>query len=119
MIVVTRYFGGILLGTGGLVRAYTAAARDAVKDAGVAKFLPFSLVEFTMDYSFYQRADGLLKRCDAAEEEAEFTDKVTLRASVREERAAELIDLFFSSSSGKVSGQVVGGCLRPGELLDL
>lgn len=119
VIVVTRYFGGILLGTGGLVRAYTSAAKEAVKDAGVARFMPFSIVEFLVDYSFYQRVDGLLKKCEAIEEEAEFSDKVTVRASVRLERETELIDSFFSASSGKVLGKRVGETLRAGELLEI
>ena len=47
------------------------------------------------------------------------SDKVTVRASVRLEREAELIDSFFSASSGRVLGKRVGETLRPGELLEI
>ena len=92
--------------------------------AGIAIFMwrvqkCFSIVEFSVDYSFYQRVDGLLKKCEAIEEEAEFSDKVTVRASVRLERETELIDSFFSASSGRVLGKRVGETLRAGELLEI
>ena len=54
-VVVTRYFGGILLGTGGLVRAYTAAASGAVKEAGIAEVGDFSVLEIKANYSDYQK----------------------------------------------------------------
>ena len=119
VIVVTRYFGGILLGTGGLVRAYTAAARDAVRDAGVAVYEDFDILEFTTDYSFYQRVAGILSKHSAIEESAEFTDAVTVRASVRASSSSTLADALFSASSGRVTALVTESCKRPGELLDI
>ena len=119
VIVVTRYFGGILLGTGGLVRAYTAAARDAVRDAGVAVYEDFDILEFTTDYSFYQRVAGILSKHSATEESAEFTDVVTVRASVRASSSSTLADALFSASSGRVTALVTESCKRPGELLDI
>lgn len=119
VIVVTRYFGGILLGTGGLVRAYTAAARDAVKDAGVSTFATFSMVEFTVDYSFYQRVDGILKKHSAVEETSEFTDAVKVTASIPMELEEGLIKDIFSSSSGRYTAKRVGECLRPKDLLTI
>ena len=54
-VVVTRYFGGILLGTGGLVRAYTAAAKDALLDAGVNEMRQWASLRVTCPYSLYDR----------------------------------------------------------------
>ena len=61
VIVVTRYFGGILLGTGGLVRAYSAAAKAAVEDAGRASFVNYEEYALTMSYPLYQRVPNLFK----------------------------------------------------------
>ena len=55
LCVVTRYFGGILLGTGGLVRAYTAAAKDALLDAGVNEMRQWASLRVTCPYSLYDR----------------------------------------------------------------
>ena len=49
-VVVTRYFGGTLLGRGGLVRAYGGAAREAVKEAGIVRMVPATKVGITVDY---------------------------------------------------------------------
>ena len=57
-VVVTRYFGGILLGAGGLVRAYTSAAKIAVDASGLAVFEEYSLAKITVTYSDYQRQIG-------------------------------------------------------------
>ena len=53
LCVVTRYFGGILLGTGGVVRAYTAAAKDALLDAGVNEMRQWASLRVTCPYSLY------------------------------------------------------------------
>ena len=50
-VVVTRYFGGILLGRGGLVRAYGGAAREALKAAGIVRMVPALEVGITVDYT--------------------------------------------------------------------
>ena len=55
VIVVTRYFGGILLGGGGLVRAYGASASAAVEAAGICEYGIYSLFEVVCDYSDYQK----------------------------------------------------------------
>lgn len=55
VIVVTRYFGGILLGTGGLVRAYSTAAKDAVADAGVVSYVLYKKAKLSVSYSDYQK----------------------------------------------------------------
>ena len=54
-IVVTRYFGGILLGAGGLVRAYAKAAKMAIDAAGICEFRPFTEFVLTVDYTHYEK----------------------------------------------------------------
>ena len=53
LIIVTRYFGGVLLGTGGLVRAYTSAAIEGLSDAGIKEQLTGSKISLTFEYSIY------------------------------------------------------------------
>lgn len=59
-VVVTRYFGGILLGAGGLVRAYSHACSLALETAGVVTMAPCAAMELTVDYSYYERVNNLL-----------------------------------------------------------
>ncbi|MBR5767371.1 MAG: YigZ family protein, partial [Clostridia bacterium] len=65
-IVVTRYFGGILLGTGGLVRAYTEAAQAAVRAAGVVTLVPFEIISVGVSYGLHQAAARLISQFPSA-----------------------------------------------------
>ena len=104
-VVVTRYFGGVLLGTGGLARAYSAAARAAIDKAGFGFYEMFSLVRVTLGYSEYQKLSAVLRSEGIAEEEPEFTDCVSLTlalsASVRERILTYVRDI--SRNSAEVS----------------
>lgn len=79
IIVVTRYFGGTLLGTGGLVRAYTASATAALQQAKIVTVRSCVSVEITVDYSLYERAVLLFQGAGARLEEPVFSDKVALK----------------------------------------
>ena len=61
VIVVTRYFGGTLLGRGGLIRAYAGTAKDALMEAGVALYTPHRRVDVTVDYSESGRIENFLQ----------------------------------------------------------
>ena len=61
-VVVTRYFGGILLGAGGLVRAYSAAAKRALDAAGIVTMTEFALLSIRCSYSDYQRLTAQLPK---------------------------------------------------------
>jgi putative IMPACT (imprinted ancient) family translation regulator len=61
-VVTVRYFGGTLLGTGGLVRAYGHAAADALRAAGIVSMQPFRRVELLLTYADYPRIGPLLSR---------------------------------------------------------
>ena len=60
LCVVTRYFGGILLGAGGLCRAYTKAAKDALDAAGISKMQPWLRQQITVSYALFERAKLLI-----------------------------------------------------------
>lgn len=98
-VVVTRYFGGILLGTGGLLRAYTAAAAGAVNAAGVAEVGSFAMMEIRAGYSDYQKLLPLISALGAAIESQDFSESVRLVVSVAQEAAQS-----FSQSCRELTG---------------
>lgn len=78
VVVVTRYFGGTLLGTGGLVRAYTQAARGALEAANIVEMSECVDIEMIMPYSLYDTALYTLKQTTAKVISTSFTDVVTI-----------------------------------------
>ena len=87
LIVVTRYFGGILLGAGGLVRAYTNSAVQAVAAAGVGTLFPGALVRLTVPYSQYDSVRHHLSLPESPRlsiTETTFGEAVMLRLEVRQ-----------------------------------
>ena len=89
-IVVTRYFGGTLLGTGGLVRAYGEGASSAVASSGVAVMAPCDHFALDCGYADYDKVAKLLQTLDAAVLDSEFAENVSLRVALRAERSGEL-----------------------------
>ncbi len=88
-VVVTRYFGGILLGAGGLVRAYSKAAQDAAAEAGAALYEPTVRLRLTVPYALYDRLLRLLESFGCVTEHTEFAQEIqlTLLLRAREEEA--------------------------------
>ncbi len=107
-IVVTRYFGGILLGAGGLVRAYSAAARDSVTEAKVVKYESFAEFRVRASYSDYQRLIPLKEIFDIREDNAEFTDNVELFWAIRENEYDMLCDKITEICGARVETEWTG-----------
>ena len=101
VIVVTRYFGGTLLGTGGLVRAYTDAAKAALADAGIAKMSLMQEFSVTFDYTHTGSIDHFIGHHDISRLDAVYTDKVEYHLAVSEalyeNTVKELMDITSSS----------------------
>lgn len=83
-VVVTRYFGGILLGTGGLVRAYSKAAKDTLEFAEKYEMVPGITFSISCDYGQYDSLLSLLKNFDATIEDSRFEDRVVVEFSIAE-----------------------------------
>ena len=83
VLVVTRYFGGILLGAGGLVRAYSHAAKLAIDAAGIAVFEQYTCFQLDCGYSEYQRYLAELPKFGALIDDTQFSDRVRLCFSVK------------------------------------
>lgn len=100
VLVVTRYFGGILLGTGGLVRAYTTATARALEAAEVVTVRSVVELEVTVDYSLYERAALLIQAAGAKLAEPQFTDRVTLRWQMPEGTEPPLLEQLRELTRG-------------------
>ena len=79
IVVVTRYFGGILLVTGGLVRAYTAAASGALQNAELVTMRLVTDCSVTVSYPQFEQAQRIIAAADTRPAEPEYSDAVTLR----------------------------------------
>ncbi|HHW46918.1 MAG TPA: YigZ family protein [Clostridiales bacterium] len=77
-VVVTRYFGGIMLGAGGLVRAYSHGAKIAVDAAQVVTMKPCYLCKIICEYSQYDMLNNMIQKHGCTVENVEFTDKVSV-----------------------------------------
>ena len=100
-VVVTRYFGGTLLGAGGLIRAYSHSSKIAVEAGHIITMAPCKVLSVSVDYSFYDRLNILLCEFNANIENSEFTDNVTITFSVRENTVPLLQDKLTQLSNGK------------------
>ena len=102
-VVATRYFGGTLLGAGGLVRAYSHTSKIAVDAAGIITMAQCSIMSACVDYSFYERLNILLSDFSAIVRDTQFSDNVVVEFSVRDDRVQPLSDKLTDVSNGRYS----------------
>ena len=110
--VVTRYFGGILLGTGGLLRAYTKSAKDALDAAGVSAVRRWVSVELPCSYAVLERVKAAVAATDGVVSDLEYGADVVLRALLPEECAEPFRVQVRDLSAGAVEVTVTGEALR-------
>ena len=89
--VVTRYFGGILLGTGGLVRAYTAAAKLALEEAGIKRLTLHNEYIMTVPYSIFDSVKYIATEAGCEFLNCDYTDVISVDAVCEEEKCENLI----------------------------
>lgn len=102
VVVVTRYFGGVLLGTGGLSRAYSQAASQAVKAAGRICMRPCAVMEIVCGYAPYGRILPLITSFDGTVEDTKFGEEVCLRFRVPETAAGRFSKALADLTAGTV-----------------
>ena len=102
--VVTRYFGGTLLGAGGLVRAYTKGAKIAVNAAGKSMKRVWSVLYVPCPYSFYERVKLEVAAFGGIIRNTEFTSEVELEILVAEAQAQPFLDRLTDMSAATIEG---------------
>ena len=104
LCVVTRYFGGILLGAGGLVRAYTKGAKIAVNAAGKSIKRVWSVLYIPCPYSFYERVKLETEAFGGIIRDTQFGAEVELEILVAQPRAQEFLSKILDMTAGTVEG---------------
>lgn len=104
--VVTRYYGGIMLGAGGLIRAYSKGAAIAVKAGQVVEKVLGSQVTFTMSYDLFGKIQYLCETEEWHIEKTEYTDVVTILLYFETTKIAKVIELINDVSSGQVKSHI-------------
>lgn len=107
-IVVTRYFGGILLGGGGLVRAYSHAAALGAAAAGIAVMRLCLLCRLTCDYNQYGRIQSLIPECGGMVTDTDFGQAVEMAFFMSREALDGFSRKLADASNGSVTVQVTG-----------
>ncbi len=103
LIVVTRYFGGVLLGTGGLVRAYTQAAQAGLTASVIGDMCYGERLHLTADYGMINNIQYFLRQEEIPLENEIYTDKVEYDITVRSEDVTRVTDGLIQKTEGKIA----------------
>ena len=98
--IVVRYFGGIKLGAGGLVRAYSSSASLALKEAGIAPIINYQTLELIFNYGFMNIIENKLKKYEIISKD--FTTNVTLTVKIPESDVTSLKDILISLTNNQI-----------------
>ena len=107
-VVVTRYFGGTLLGAGGLVRAYSHAASLAIEAAGIITYEPYTELELRCGYSEYQKYSVLLGTANAVVDGVDYAEDVCIRFALKETEKDGVVAKIIEMGYGKDIPREVG-----------
>lgn len=108
VVVVTRYFGGTLLGTGGLVHAYTAAAVGALQAAGIITYDVYTEMKIFAGYSDYQRLGTVFNKFGFRISNTEYGSDVLISGSVRTSEYTELCDELTQATAARIKIEYLG-----------
>ena len=110
--VVTRYFGGILLGAGGLVRAYTQSAKDALDAAGISVVRRWVAMEVPCTYAQFEEVRREVFHFGGVEENIDFGAGVLMSVLIPEERSAQFTAHLLDASAGTIEALEAGERLQ-------
>ena len=100
LCIVVRYFGGIKLGAGGLVRAYSSSASGALKEAGIAPIINYSELLLIFSYGYMNIIENKLKNYEVLSKE--FTTNVSLTIKLPTTEVQELKDILISLTNNQI-----------------
>ena len=112
--VVTRYFGGVLLGAGGLTRAYSKSAKDALDAAGKAKMTLWTRERVGVPYPLFERLTRLIDAHGGVTEGSEYGADVAVTLRLPRERAEPFAAALTELSGGVISPEILGTVFLPG-----
>ena len=101
LVVVTRYFGGTKLGTGGLVRAYGDAAKAVLDKSGTKENYLTDTFHLELDFTYYNLVQQLINRLEISVLNSEFSDIVKLDLAVRQSRSGQFRSEYVELTQGK------------------
>lgn len=107
LVVVTRYFGGTKLGTGGLAHAYSDTARAAIERAELVTRYVTALARVTLEFSLYDRLQRTVHKLEASIVDSQFSDKVSLTIEIRQSRIDDFRRSFVELTSGKGEIEII------------
>ena len=99
--VVTRYFGGVLLGAPGLTRAYSSSAAESVKNADLLHYCEAHRIRYVIDYTNYGKVSYLLPEFETVDAGSDFGEKVTLLFDIKTARFPALESRLTETFNGK------------------
>ncbi len=100
-LVVTRYFGGTLLGTGGLARAYSGAAKEGLDHSLILEKCPGRLMKITTDYGGIGKIQYILAQSQIPVLNSQYTDKVEVSAMIPEEKVGKTVSDITEGTGGR------------------
>ena len=106
--IVTRYFGGVLLGAGGLVRAYTKGAKIAIDAAGKSMKRVWTVLYLPCPYTYYERVKLEVAAFDGILRDTQFGAEVELEILVAEAKAQPFLERITDMTAGTVEGMEIG-----------
>ena len=111
--VVTRYFGGILLGAGGLTRAYAKGAKDALDAAGICRMSLWTEWEIPCTYPLFERMKLTVESCGGVVRDAEYGADIVLRAAFPSGGAEQFAPRLTELSAGQLAMTAAGESFLP------
>ena len=108
VVVVTRYFGGTLLGTGGLVRAYTSAALGAVEAAEIIRYDIYTSLEISVSYSDYGKITSILQDRGFRTEDTSYDTGVSLSGRIIKSELDALNSAITEATAGRAEMKILG-----------
>ena len=108
LCVVTRYFGGILLGAGGLCRAYTKAAKDALDDAGISELRPWSVLRLDCPYALFERVKLELEKHSGLLRDTDYSAEIAMTVLLPEPEESAFAAALRELSAGSLCPERTG-----------
>jgi len=110
LIVVTRYFGGILLGAGGLVRAYSESAARGIKNSGIIRKVNCNIYEIVINYDILGKLQWEFEQRNIKIFDTDYAENVKIKACIPKSSMCDLEKLVLNITSGTAQIQLTGSC---------